>query len=291
MKKQSLLLFNRKKDHGIFLFLIMVAVGSIAILSTENASAQTATIYVQDTSALTSSTNPSNLASFVGDLFFGEFTGLPAQATITDVGINVNVAAGNVRVKVYDDSGGVPHNLLAESDSTPVSGTGIQKIHLTTNAIVPNVGVVWAAYEVDSNTYSGVYHTTTSQSLYQVHTYGAGPSAASIKSDTHAMNILVYYYSSQVTLAPSTITTSAISNSQIRLNCSTSTGATWYKIDRESPKDAGFSTIVTNTTNSTTHYDDTGLTAGTQYNYRVWTGSSSGTSINASPSNATYTTQ
>src|SRR5207245_824132 len=162
----------------------------------------------------------------------------------------------------------------------------------TTSATTPSNGIVWVGFEVDSSSFVTVFKSVAVQKLWFPHTYcPALSTASSLGLATTFPNLLIYYNTSQIPLAPSTLTTSAISNSQIRLNWSTSTGATWYKIDRESPQGAGFSTIVVNTTNSTTHYDDTGLAAGTQYNYRVWAGNGTGTSTNASPTSATYTTQ
>lgn len=110
-----------------------------------------------------------------GDIHVVKFTGLNSGDSLTDIGINIFTADGNVRVKVYDDVAGEPTNLLGESNSTVTSGTGIQNIPLITPAIVPANGIVWAGFETDSillDLYftlgaSGVEKTVT-------HTYGTG---------------------------------------------------------------------------------------------------------------------
>src|SRR5437867_2895058 len=262
-----------KNRAGSLLLIIFL---SAFVMEEVSASTPTGTVSINNNQTGFSTTN------WTGDLFVGKFTNVPAGAKITAVGINVATAAGNIRVKVFDDNAGLPNNLLAESASIPVPGRGIQSISLTTSATTPSNGIVWVGFEVDSSSFVTVFKSVAVQKLWFPHTYGAGPSTASaLGLATTFPNLLIYYNTSQIPLAPSTLTTSAISNSQIHLNWSTSTGATWYKIDRESPQGAGFSTIVVNTTNSTTHYDDTGLAAGTQYNYRVWAGNGTGTSTNS----------
>lgn len=118
-------------------------------------------------------------ASLNGTLRVCKFTGLTSGDIISTVAFNVATAAGNIRVKVYQDDGtsGAPSTLLAESGSIAVGGTGIQTFALTTPATVPASGNVWVGFETDSATLS-LYRTTglTSGTTRTVtHVYGTGP--------------------------------------------------------------------------------------------------------------------
>lgn len=86
--------------------------------------------------------------------------------------------------------------------------------------------------------------------------------------------------------APTGLSTSASSSSSISLswNAPTTCSPTGYGIYRESPTGSGFTKIVNDTGSSTTSYSDTGLTSGTQYNYKVFAWNSVGAGSNSTAS-------
>lgn len=86
---------------------------------------------------------------------------------------------------------------------------------------------------------------------------------------------------------PTNLVATMVSSSQIHLSWTASPSVVnGYKIERESPIGNGFGTIVANTTNSTTYYDNTGLAPSTVYNYRVSALNATGTSTPSNQANA-----
>jgi hypothetical protein len=138
----------------------------------------------------------------------------------------------------------------------------------TFTAIVLNTGNTLTTY-----TDSGLTaYTNYSYKVYALTAVGTG--AASDPSDT-------------VPAAPTSLTATAVSNSQIDLAWTAPTleggsSVTGYKIERESPEGGGFAVIVADTGSTTTTYNNGGLAAATEYNYRVSAISALGTGL---PSN------
>ena len=117
----------------------------------------------------------SHNAGLLGQVFCGaKITGLVGGNPFTSVGINLFAEAGNIRVKVYDDTGAgnAPGTLLAQSGSTDIPGTGWRDI--ACSGTVPANGILYIAFEVDSAT-SDVYENSSGTQYNAVHTFGAGP--------------------------------------------------------------------------------------------------------------------
>ncbi len=92
--------------------------------------------------------------------------------------------------------------------------------------------------------------------------------------------------------APTGLTATAISTSQINLSWTapSSNGGsaiTGYRIERESPRFAGFTTLITDTETDSTTYSDLSLFDDTEYNYRVSAINVAGAGFRSSSSSAT----
>jgi len=113
----------------------------------------------------------------VGTLYAVQFTGLPTGKFIDSIDLDVTVAAGNVRVKLYRSSQGKPDLLIGESEALPVLGTGVQNFRFIKQVEVPIDGQAWVALETDNAALDVVQSTGQSVgTLYTVtHTFGVGP--------------------------------------------------------------------------------------------------------------------
>lgn len=82
-----------------------------------------------------------------------------------------------------------------------------------------------------------------------------------------------------VNIAPTIPSLSQITFSSMRLSWTNPSGNfSGFKIEKESPIGGGWSTVISNTNNSTNRYDLTGLAGNIQYNFRVSTNYATGSS-------------
>jgi hypothetical protein len=120
--------------------------------------------------------NATTINTMTGNIRVQKFTGLSPRDKVDSLKIDVNTAAGNVRIKCYDDNAGEPNNLLGESGSLAVGGTGEQTFAYPDNVLVPDDGIIWVGFECDSDTLDIDHQTalTSGTTKTVAHTYGAG---------------------------------------------------------------------------------------------------------------------
>ncbi|HYL67470.1 MAG TPA: fibronectin type III domain-containing protein [Nitrosopumilaceae archaeon] len=111
---------------------------------------------------------------------------------------------------------------------------------------------------------------------------------------TNPPQVLTAVYSCSTTAPqpPTSLAATAVSSSQINLSWTApsnngGSAITGYKIERSNNTGTTWSTIQSNTANTSTTYSDTGLTASTTYTYRVSAINSVGTSSPSNTSSAT----
>ena len=130
-----------------------------------------------------------------GTLRAVQFTTLPLGKFVDSFTLNVNVAVGNVRIKVYDDSSNSPGALIGESDPLAVTKIGDINFRLNKHVEVPIDGIIWLAFENDNATLDIDLSTgQSSGSLYTVtHTFGEGPTTFSGSAGTSPFYAEIHY--------------------------------------------------------------------------------------------------
>jgi len=141
--------------------------------------------------------NNTNQTFATGSMYVGKLSGLPPNALISDLTIDVSTAAGNIRIKAFDSVDEIPTNLLGEGNSTTVGGTGNQKFPFISTFTVPANGEIWVGFENDSASLD--LSTTASlgagvQTKSVTHTFAPGPATFGTPTDeTYGMFLKVHY--------------------------------------------------------------------------------------------------
>lgn len=112
---------------------------------------------------------------------------------ITGFSLDVKVAAGNIRIKLYSDVSGVPTNLLAESDVITIPGTGVQRFNFTIPYENLTVADLWFMYEYD-NAAARFGGAASGTETYETHVFGEGPSTWATTGTLSQTTWMTIYY-------------------------------------------------------------------------------------------------
>lgn len=108
---------------------------------------------------------------FQGTIYARQITA-SASGALETVGLDIHAAAGNMRLAIYSDVGGVPTALLGESASTAIAGTGFQDAAVTGVSIVATAQY-WLAFQLDNSGAGPHYDNAAKYEKNQA--YGAYP--------------------------------------------------------------------------------------------------------------------
>lgn len=101
-----------------------------------------------------------------------KITGLTGGATIDKIQLNIVDSTGNVRIYAYDDLSNAPNNLLDESGTLALGGTGLQNYAFPDASRVPSDGIVWIGWQFSSGTASLRKATASVTLQFKLHTFG-----------------------------------------------------------------------------------------------------------------------
>ncbi len=120
--------------------------------------------------------NATNSTFGTGITHVVKFSGLTPGKQFTEMHLDIVSAFGDVRIKAYDEVAGEPTNLLGESGTITVGGTGEQTFIFPSPIAIPSNGIVWVGFEQSNGSLNIRFGASVSGSRKQVaHTYGAGP--------------------------------------------------------------------------------------------------------------------
>ena len=203
-------------------------------------------------------------------------------ATITD-GIGKTSSSN---INVITDATAPTGTITSLSDGTSVS---VPILKISGTAYDPISGIKKVEVKIDSNAFQ--IATGTTAWTFNTESLSDGTHTAQIRVTDNAGNVFTgLAITFTVNTAPTGLIAMTLTENKISLVWNSplleTSSIVGYKIERESPIGGGWHTIISNTGNIVPIYTDTGLTADTVYNYRVYAIYSDHTSSPSNPASA-----
>jgi hypothetical protein len=171
-------------DAGTFVQTQRTGVGSAAsvILAEEVAGAQFGFTTIGSTSYPTVNFGNTNVETeTTGVTGYINYFRMPIaiKGTVKSIKLYVGTSAGNIRVAIYSESGGLPYQLQCESASV-AAGTAGQWQEITLPTTYLDLSTFWIAIQQDNANFKAKKIAATDYTYaYQSYTYGPYPSVAS----------------------------------------------------------------------------------------------------------------
>jgi hypothetical protein len=190
--------------------------------------------------------------------------------TVTATVIDGIGKTSNRIIHVITDGTKPTGRILSIADGQTVH---VPAIKISGSAFDATSGIKKVEIQIDSNAFQIASGTTAW--TFDTASLLDGTHSVKIRVTDNAGNVFTgLAITFTVRTAPTGLTAIALGENKIGLIWTSQvleTGSiAGYKIERESPIGGGWHVIVSNTGNMLTEYTDTGLTAGTVYNYRVY---------------------
>ena len=147
------------------------------------------------------------------------------NGTLQTIGINVKTASDVIRLAIYDDSGGSPNNLLAETNDTSIS-TDWNDLNISAINITSGTNY-WLGVQANSSLADFYCNSTGTTCYHGYMTYGSFPdpfSSGGCGEYQHYMRII--YTSEEEPTTTTTTTTTTIPTTTTTTTTSTTTTST-----------------------------------------------------------------
>jgi acid phosphatase type 7 len=154
-----------------------------------------------------------------GNMLVAQQVSLAQSATLQSLSFYVRAASGNLRLGMYDDANGSPHNLLAQTaEFTPVVGWNTQNVQ---SPLALSPGTYWLAYLPQS---SSLHFAMTNSGAARWSGFSYAPLPATFSSSPQSGTFHWSFYASLSSGAASTATPTVIAtNTPAPLNSPTPT--------------------------------------------------------------------